>query len=91
MRRKVILKFNPSKILGLAVAWCEMTKDELFDLMREAGFSTEWTGYSHVQETLSKFERFAQLVEQRVRASELPNLTLAQNPTEIRSRRQKLG
>ena len=46
-----------------------MTREQLFDLMREAGFSTDWTGYDHVQETVAKYERFAELVEQRACSS----------------------
>lgn len=45
-----------------------MTREQLFELMREAGFSTDWTGYDHVQETVAKYERFVQLVESRARS-----------------------
>lgn len=47
----------------------EMTREQVFDLMREAGFSTDWTGYDHVQETVAKYERLAELIERQVCSS----------------------
>lgn len=46
-------------------------RQQLFHLMSEAGFSTDWVGYTDAQETMSKYERFAELIEQKL-ISELP-------------------
>lgn len=41
-------------------------RQQLFHLMGEAGFSTDWVGYADAQATMSKYERFAELIEQKL-------------------------
>ncbi|RJG02032.1 hypothetical protein [Noviherbaspirillum sedimenti] len=43
-----------------------MNRQQLFNLMNEAGFSTDWVGYGDVQETLAKYEKFAELIEDKL-------------------------
>lgn len=50
-----------------------MTKPELFELMREAGFNVDWTSHPDVKEILAKYERFAELIELKVKASQEPH------------------
>lgn len=45
-----------------------INRQQLFTLMNEAGFSTDWTGYEDARETISKYERFAELIENNLRA-----------------------
>lgn len=42
-------------------------KQQLCNLMDEAGFSTDWVGYADAQETFSKYERFAELIENKLK------------------------
>jgi hypothetical protein len=51
-----------------------MNRVEIFDLMRQAGFNTDWTGYEALQDTVAKYEKFAELVEARTHRRQFSNL-----------------